>query len=65
VLDGLSSLLLLLSLFTYARDCPIDLEESDPLHGSEALSGVATNRHEQCRFILDRFEKWAPAVFSL
>lgn len=43
----------------------VHLEESDPLDGSEALSGVVTNHHEQCRLILDRFEKGAQAVFSL
>lgn len=42
-----------------------DLEESDPLDGSEAPSDVATNYHEQCRLILDRFAKGAQAVFSL
>jgi hypothetical protein len=42
-----------------------DLEESDPLNGSEALSGVAASHHEQCSLILDRFEKGAQAVFFL
>lgn len=42
-----------------------DLEESDPLDRSEARSGVAANHHEQCRLILDRFEKGAQAFFSL
>jgi len=59
-LTGFSSLLL--SFFPHHAG---DLEESDSLDGSEALSGVATNHHEQCRLILDRFEKGAQADFSL
>ncbi|MEK7763269.1 MAG: hypothetical protein AAB433_16970 [Nitrospirota bacterium] len=58
-LDGL-----LLAVAVFPHDAG-DVEESDPPDGSEALSAVATNHHEQCRLILDRFEKWAQAVFSL